>query len=596
MNKLPFLTQNLEALAAVKNPAAIWMAKQRPDEQAVARNIVTNRWKLLDWHLGEGKGLMEGFPAAMLYQGWKAEDEKAAGGASIIVGCNLGYGVNHVLVNSPPTHKILVVEPDPALLLACLGQSDFSPFIKAGKLLFLPPDRTAITLAIQKLDLHYLFGSIHLRADLPSRQLGPQYAQWARFCQETLENLSVELSTLRMRQDTMVRNELQNYRASLRHGSVTKLANTAKGLTAVILGAGPSLETFGPELAAKPGYALYASALQTLPSLRRIGLKPHLLMAIDYSKGMLRLYNNLSPEDMDWIKDVPLLYSTKVDSEVLRRYPGPKLPIWTMGGLGTYTMGKQDKPLDAGGNVSVALYRFLHRCGVSRILLCGQDFAWKGETSHAKGHHGAHSKKKVMELKNLAGETIHSALPYVAALRDMERDIATTGLPTYNLYGGNAVIKGATIVGMEEVFREGLHASVPGSLERFFTALELARRPLQSKPIEPRYPSWGPSLRNAQKHLQKLFKKSHSRQREIREAIHRFHLYLRHDPLYLPYLYNEITDTAGLIHGVRTLGPKDFVAFKNLVKRVQHKVRDMDELVADQNFNEKAKQGNREAA
>lgn len=582
MNALPYIQQNLEALAEVKNPAAIWLAQQRPDEQAVMDNITTNRWKQLDWKLPEGKTLFDAFPPAMHYRGWKLDGEKDGASASIIVGCNLGYGLNHVLVNSPANHLVLVVEPDPAMLLACLGQSDYSPFIRAGKLRLLPPHAESVRLAIQKLDMHFLFGSIHLRKDVPSMQLGPQYAQWVRFCQEALENISVELATLRLRQDVMVRNELCNFRPSQEHGSVKSLAGQAQGLTAVLLGAGPSLETFGPQLAADRGHALYASALQNLPALARVGLKPHLLMAIDYSRGMLQMYNNLDEETLEWIKDVPLLYSTKVNPEVLRRYPGPKLPFWTKGGLGTYSMPDSEKPLDAGGNVSVALYRMLHRCGVSRIVLCGQDFAWKQGRSHAGGHHAADlHKKNTMQLKNADGEPLTSALPYVAALRDMERDIAATGLPTCNLYGGYGVIKGARHIDMQQLRSEGLHTSVPGSLERFLDALARAQRPCSRPAIEPRYPKWASSLRNAQRHLEKLFKKSHSRQREIHQAIDRFHHFLRHDPLYLPYLYNEIMDVAGLIHGGRTLGPKDFVAFKKIVKRIQTKVRDMDNLVAE---------------
>lgn len=592
MNSLPFIKQNLEALAEVKNPAAIWLAQQSPDEQAVMDNITTNeRWKLLDWKLPEqGKTLFEAFHPAMHYRGWKLDNKKDGACASIIVGCNLGYGLNHVVVNSHANHLVLVVEPDPAMLLACLGQSDYSPFIRAGKLHFLPPHAETIRRALQKLDMHFLFGSIHLRKDVPSLQLGPQYAQWVRFCQETLENISVELATLRLQQDTMVRNELQNYKPSLENGSVKSLANTAKGLTAVLLGAGPSLEKIGPSLAADRGHALYVSSLQTLPALARIGLKPDLVMAIDYTKGMLRVYNQLDEQALEWIKDVPLLYSTKVDPEVIRRYPGPTIPFWTMGGLGTYTMPKDEKPLDAGGNVSVALYRLLHQCGVSRFLLCGQDFAWKGAQSHSGGHHAASTKKKrTMEIKNLDGETLTSALPYVVALRDMERDIKKTGLPTFNIYGGYGVIKGARHVDIQQVKSEGLNMSAPGSLHRFKNALERAKAPCNKPPIEPRYPKWASSLRNAQRHMEKLFKKPQTRQKEIHEAVRRFHHYLRHDPMYMPYLYNEIMDVAGLIHGGRTLEAKDLTTFKKIIKRVQIKVRDMDSLVADLEFKEHMK-------
>lgn len=582
MNALPFIKDNLEAMAHVKNPAAFWLAHQRPDEQAVMEKLTRNSRGQMDFTLPSGQTMFE-TPPQIFYHGWADTSEKAAAGASIIVGCNLGYGLNYVLVNTPNTHRVLVVEPDPEMLLACLGNSDYSPFIRAGRLVFLPPDAKMIRETIQQMNMHFLFGAIHLRVDTPSRQLGTQYAQWSRICQEALENFSVELTTLRLRQDEMVGHEIKNFRRAITDGTIRNMRGTAHGLTAVILGAGPSLGHYGPVLAKNRGHALYATALQTLTPLQSIGLKPHFAMAIDYSEGMLKVYDRLDPE---WCKDVPLLYSTKMHPDVVNNYPGPTIPFWTMGGMGTYAMRDNEHLIDAGGNVSVAIYRFLHWCGVERILLCGQDFAWKDQTTHAAGHHDhvrkeKHYKKlKLIELKNAAGETIHSTLSYITALRDLEKDIASNNLPTYNLYGGLAVIKGAQNVDENDLLREGLNTSRPGSLENFTMAMRNAQTSRSIPDIEPRWPKWMSSMRNARKHLEKLFKKPQVRQKEIRESIQRFHGYLRHDPLYLPYLYNELTDLAGMLHGGRTLGLKDFSTFKKIMERVKTKVREMDSCLA----------------
>ncbi len=580
MNTLPYIKDNLEALAQAKNPAAFWLAHQHPDEQAVMDNIFMNRWQLLDYRLPEGQGMFEALPPDASYQGWLPDKRDAGGSLTVIVGCNLGYGLNHVLVNTPNTHKVLVVEPDPEMLLACLGQTDYSPFIRMGKLHFLPPDQDTVAKAFQQCDLHFLFGRIYLHADMPSRQRGPQYARWTRICQGLLENLSVELATLRQRQDLMVNNELRNYRQAMVHGSIAPLKGSANGLTGVILGAGPSLMDTAPVLAANPGHAVYATSLQSLSALRKVGLTPHFCAAIDFGKVLLNAYKEL---DHEWAARIPLLYSTKVDPEVVARYPGPTIPFWTLGGLGTYAMQAGGNLQDAGGNVSVTLYRLLHWCGVSRILLCGQDFAWKAEQSHAAGHYAnLNFLKDNVSIQNLAGETLHTTLPFMAALRDMEKDIRTFGLPTYNFYGGLAVINGAVNVDAATLLDQGLHTSVPGSRERFLDALRRAATPRQLPPIEPRQPSWSPSLRHALKHLEKLFKKAHNRQQEIREALGAFQAFLRHDPLYMPYLYNEFMDIAGLLHGARTLTAKDHATFKNVVKRVQHKVQEMDSLIAEQ--------------
>ncbi len=577
MNALPFLKRNLEALAAVNNPAVFWLAQQRPDDAAVAARLFVNRWELLDWKLSGGDGLFETFPPAAFYKGWQTEDDKLAQSATFIVGGNLGYGLNHVLVNTPNSHKVVVLEPDHELLMACLGQTDYTPFIEIGKLHFLPPDRETVRQAVQLADKQFLFGRIYLRLDMPSQQLGPEYARWGRYLQDCLEGLSVELTTLRKRQDIMVDNELHNFRQAFAHGSLRDIQDSARGMTAVILGAGPSLQQHGPFLARGPGQAFYATALQTLPAVHALGIKPHLAMAIDYSAGMKAVFDRL---DRDWARDIPLIYSTKLDPEVVARYPGPKIPLWTRGGLATYVMEGNDYILDAAGNVSVAMLRFLAHCGVSRIVLCGQDFAWKNGPSHAAGHHAAsRTTQSNATLKNLAGETLHSALAYVTALRDMERDIQQTGIEVLNLYGGGAVVQGAENVSPEDMTGRQLLTSAPGSLQRFLEAMLLARVPRPAPVFEPRLPGWGASLRNAEKLLEKLFKKPAAKQREIREGLSRFHDYLRHDPLTVPYLYNEIMDVAGLAHGARSFTYRDFLEFKKIVRRVRDKIRHMDALL-----------------
>ena len=302
MNTLPFIRQNLEAMAGRMDATLRWLAGAELDPEVVADRIVPNeRWGRLDYRLEQGGTLFGGLHPDMLYREWAPVDDSHAS-ATILVGANLGYGLNHVLTNTSDRHKVFVVEPDPAVLLACLGQSDYSPFMQVGKVEFLPPDREAIAQAVRRLDVRFLFGSIHLRLDLPSRQMSGEYALWGRICQEHLENASVEYATLRRRQDVMVGNELANFQRAMTEGGVERLQGMGKGLSAVILGAGPSLGEIGPGLAEAPGCALYATALQTLPVLQKMGIKPHFCMAIDYSESMRRLYDRL---DMEWAAGIP---------------------------------------------------------------------------------------------------------------------------------------------------------------------------------------------------------------------------------------------------------------------------------------------------
>ncbi|THB65223.1 MAG: DUF115 domain-containing protein [Desulfovibrio sp.] len=578
MDPSPFLMKNLQAMVAGESLTARWLSQAVDDPMRHLNRLVRNPAGLLDYRLDSGKTLFGAAPPQAFYNKWDGGGEDAASGATVIVGANLGYGVNQVLQATPNSHKVLVLEPDPEMLLTCLGQTDYTPFFAINKLIFLPPQRDILEQAIRQADVQFLFGKIFLRLDGPSQQLGPQYAKWGRICKECLENFSIEMATLRRKQDTMVGNELHNFQRAVQEGSLMSLEGKAKGVSAVILGAGPSLEDFAEDIAEDPGHTLLTTALQTLPALHRHGITPHFCMAIDYSPSMRRVFDRL---DREWAANIPLLYSSKLDPEVLAAYPGPTIPFWTMGGVATFVFQGKEYILDAGGNVSVALFRFLSWCGVERIVLAGQDFAWRGDASHATGHHaGKRRARQPMQLKDLNGNTIHSSLSYVSALRDMERDIKTLPVQVANLYGGGAVVGGTENLSLNEARMQGWLASEPGSLDGFLQELEGARQSRPKVVFEPRAPMWSSSIRNMRKHCDKLFKKPGKNSPEIGKALEQVHLFLRQDPLYLPYLYNEIMDVAGLLYRDKAYTARDNTELKRVLRKVLDKVREMDRLLA----------------
>jgi hypothetical protein len=582
MNLHQYLTANLETLAARKEPVASWLAHAVKDIEGALSRIFINSMGILDWRMDDGSGLIERCPPLpVLYDDWRTVKQPERD-ATVIVGVNLGYGLNHVLTGTPDSHKVIVIEPRADMLLACLGQTDYRPYLEAGKLRFVVPDHDQVENAVQRLDLNLVYGSIHLRNDLVCQQIGPEYAQLSQLTRGKLENFSVELATLRLKQEVMVGNELKNYADAMNNGSLQPLKDMAQGATAVILGAGPSLEDTGPKLAERPGHAIYASALQTLPALERVGLKPDICLAIDFRPEMMQLYDNI--QDMSWLKDLPLIYSTKLDPEVVKNYPGPKIPLWTMGGIGTYVFHEHELVLDAGGNVGVTLARFLSWCGVSRIVLAGQDFSWPADRTHAPGHH-AHQNtisfdpQRDVQLTNLWGKTIYSNVGYLSAMRDLEKDLRKAQVPVYNIYGGGVEIEGSRVVDVEECHQRGLLASQPGAKERFLAAIRRANQPRMRPVYQARYNNWNSSLRNATRHLEKFLKKPGKHQSDIKNLLNRVLHFLKQDPLYLPYLYNEVMDMAAMVHCRSKYVPMDMKEYRDILKRSLGKVKEIDQTL-----------------
>lgn len=579
MTAYPFLQDNIEYLQKVGHPIYYWLTDQDFKQEELLKNIFINEAEMVDWRMEDGKGMFNNMMLRGLYASWINEDQ-AETSATFIVGSNLGYGINHVLQGTPDSHKVMLIEPRPEMLLACLGQTDYRPFFEAKKFHLLVPDHDYINDVIKNLDLQFIYGKIHLKGDIPSQQLGSDYAKWTKAVRDKLENFSLELSTLRFRQDVMVGNEVNNFKRALKDGSLKNLEGKAAGVGGVILGAGPSLADNVPELIKNRSHVLYACALQTVPVLQNLGLKPHFCVAIDYDESMLKIYERLDP---DFVQDIPLIYSTKINPEAVKRYPGPTLPLWTVGGMGTFVMKERDLVLDAGGNVSVTISRLMRWAGVSHMLMVGQDYAWINNQSHASGHHNYLEDMEMQPYhqmtRNEDGEEILTTVQYMTAKRELEEDLRQAAFPIYNIYGGGAVIERTENIDIETAYKEGVLASAPGSVDRFMTDLMGCRGKGDSIFFEPRGPVWTTSFRNAEKHLGKLFKNMNDNQVEIHKTILQIEMFIKQDPLYMPYLFNETIDLAGLTRAKRTYEKKDFPEFKRIAKCVMKKVREIDRKV-----------------
>lgn len=576
MTPYPFLASNLDALEK-ENPSAHAWLKDRLSSLGPSPNLVQSGRGHMDWMLPTGKSLFGSLPPRRLYTAWRIPegDETAT---TIVIGCNLGYGLNHLLPKTPCRHQVLVLEPRAELLLAALGYTDYRPFLEARRLLFLPPDLDRVRDILSRLVLPCLFGKIFLRVDLPSLQLGPEYALWMERCREILEDMKINAETFRSKQDQMIENEMRNMRRASREWSPAGLRGKARGMTGVVLGAGPSLERFAPALKGHSEEALFSTSFQALPSLHRLGLRPHFAMIIDPNPLLHKVYEDL---DAHWAAEVPLLYSTVVCPEVVRDYPGPTIPIWTITGLARHFRDGEEPVLDVGGNVGVALVRFLRWCGIARLLLVGQDFSWTDTTTHAGGHLAAghpfrFDPRVHMKAKNRMGQDVFTAQAYLTPLRELERDLEHNDLPVFDLYGGGLPIRGSSPIGLDDLRAGGVFAGSPGEIAGFTRVmkggLSRAKPPFLWRQVS----GWPRFFRSAGERL-KIFSSMHpTDRREVVSFLDEVLRRLQKDPLRRPYLMNEVIDLAGLIYKTRSFGHRELGQCMEIIGRAERKMQEME--------------------
>ena len=579
MNVYSCLAKNLQVLGESCPDFVVWFKEWKNKWYQWENRVDFNRWGWLDLAIEDNKTLLGSMPPKTFYVGWKPQ-KQGIEGASIISGCNLGYGLNWLLSVTKEGHKIAVTDPHPEMLALCLGITDYSDLLYSKRIIFFPPDKNAQERVLSYMDVQFYHGHVYFWADVPSMQLGPEYELQNKNCRDVLQKYKVQTGTLRRKQDTVVGNELENYSRAFKDGVLNKIDGALQGGNALVLGAGPSLEEFGPQLASRPVNALYAAGLQTLPALARLGIKPDLCMAIDFTRALLNPFKKL---DDDWLKDVPLIYTTKVHPEVVKRYPGPKAAVWTRGGLGTMVFKNRGYLLDTGGSVNVALVRLLTEMGMENIVFAGMDFGWKGDFSHARGHHASNMRKDNKSGKfevryNADKDIVYSALPYLTSLWELEKTVANKKSRFYNLFGGVMDISGAKRVALDEVY--SFLGDKSGGYQGQLAGMQKKMRANSARPVfERRGKKWAVSLRRLMKRLDRLFMVPENNTRKIRQALAEMRLFVSQDPLYLTYLQPEIMDINALEIFNEKYVRSDYVRIKQLAGKVIKKVKRMDRAV-----------------
>ena len=158
------------------------------------------------------------------------------------------------------------------------------------------------------------------------------------------------------------------------------LIGIGAGCTAVVLGAGPSLDESMDWVIANRDSVFLIAVSRLCGKLQGLDLRPDVVIAVDpYSN----LYD-LSKEGLLW-EDVPLVHSYHVSPELLHQWRGPCLYLgdlhpWHVSGETGTNIGSH------GPTVSHSAAWLAHCWGFERILLCGVGMCYAlGGNSHAKG-------------------------------------------------------------------------------------------------------------------------------------------------------------------------------------------------------------------
>jgi hypothetical protein len=292
-----------------------------------------------------------------------------------VIGAGHGWIVDAIVERSAAA-RVLVLEPEPALASRFLARRDWSALIAAGRLLVLvgPEFRGADgawrVLSPSTADPLNLVHPVIARA----RPEGARAA--ARVLGRALRDTRGNEEARRTFAAPYLLNTLRNLGHVARSRDAGRLVDEFKGVPAILVGAGPSLDASLPELARAAERSLVIAADTALRPLLAAGIGPALVVAVDPSPTNARHLVDLPPCPDTWLVTEPSVAREGLDPFATRLFtfrvaehePWP----WLMGA------GIDRVKLHVFGSVLTVAFDLALRAGCNPVIFAGADLAYTG--------------------------------------------------------------------------------------------------------------------------------------------------------------------------------------------------------------------------
>jgi len=283
---------------------------------------------------------------------------------------------------------LMIVEPAPDLLAAALSQVKLADIEKTGvRLLFCSSGEIPAILEEFRLELRKL-----PRLDVavfanpgPARTDSELYSRLEAGMAEKLRLEFTNRETLARFSNEWILNSLVNLPASILSAQAGALAGVFEGSSALIIGAGPSLDGALEFIKPLKNSFVVIAAGTALKPLLKAGIEPDFIVGVDSDPKTLKQFEGIP------LERTRLACSLNVDPRLPRLFDAGRRVVFSVNlsaHLNAWLEGHKLLPamLSAGGTVAVSAMDFARLLGCKRLVLCGVDLAMaENGSTHASG-------------------------------------------------------------------------------------------------------------------------------------------------------------------------------------------------------------------
>ncbi len=336
------------------------------------------------------------------------ELKKQSPHAVLLLGFGLGYEAKRLISVMPPDTVIAIIEPDPFQFFTAIQYVDISDLLKNKQIHFYvgqSVEKSVESIGSELQWPRFLNLSNKIISTGFIRRMHPAFPQ--QFSTAWRDALQRELMYRRSRishGETVVINTLSNVEPILDYPGVSTLFHHLENVPAILAAAGPSLEKSINSMKAIQNKVLITCVNTAYPILRKYGIRPHIVFAMDHNERNLRSFDKESPSPETFLIADPRINAGIINHFKPRVFlaswlsttektgePAPldQIPVPKMSGNAVYQwlqkLAGNKGDIFGPGSVAVAGFHILARLGCKPIILAGQDLAFTDQKTYANG-------------------------------------------------------------------------------------------------------------------------------------------------------------------------------------------------------------------
>ncbi|MDE6312563.1 MAG: DUF115 domain-containing protein [Lachnospiraceae bacterium] len=370
--------------------------------------------------------------------------------------------------------KIIVIEPNRAVLKYVMIHDDLTSFVGDGKMVVLSGEAALIE---QMLAYYVNQEWDNLAKNVRVISLNNYHvyaAERHRYVKYLLSSIDSKLKLLGTSlEDNMngLDNLYKNIDECISTNSVEEIRDKYQGYPAIIVAAGPSLDKNIHLLKEAEGKALIIACDASYTACKQQGVSPDAVASIERDYPTYQYYY----KDRTFDEDLVLLGPAVLWPDIYTEFPGKKLLMaknnegmeeWWSSNFENMVFLPQGSSC---ANVAFAVARY---AGCSPIILIGQDLAYTDEKKHSAVTHTEFEGDNVPDVeeenplmrwtKGIDGTMVKTDIYYDLFRSYFERNIEVYGYHVIDATEGGALIKGTEIM----TFREAIDTYCTRPLEK----------------------------------------------------------------------------------------------------------------------------------